>query len=119
MIIAANVQSNYIKAGNGQTSLWGGTGGYDTLESGGNQTMFWYGKNDGDDVIINAHDYDTINLYDVNLSDVTSFNISDGSYSIGFNTGNFLTVYDKNSLTPAMQLADGSRYAYNRTTGSW
>lgn len=119
MIIAANVQSNYIKAGNGQTSLWGGTGGYDTLESGGNQTMFWYGKNDGDDVIINAHDYDTINLYDVNLSDVTSFNISENSYSLGFNTGNFLTVYDKNSLTPAMQLADGSRYAYNRTTGSW
>ena len=119
LIIAANVQSNYIKAGSGQTSLWGGTGGYDTLESGGNQTMFWYGKNDGNDVIINAHDYDTINLYDVNLSDVTSFNISEGSYSIGFNTGNFLTVYDKNSLTPAMQLADGSRYAYNRTTGSW
>ena len=119
LIIAANVQSNYIKAGSGQTSLWGGTGGYDTLESGGNQTMFWYGKNDGNDVIINAHDYDTINLYDVNLSDVTSFSVSDGSYSIGFNTGNFLTVYDKNSLTPAMQLADGSRYAYNRSTGSW
>lgn len=120
MIIAANYQANNIKAGAGKTSLWGGNGGSaDTLESGGNQTMFWYGKNDGFDVLVNAHDYDTINLYDVNLSDVTSFSVSDGSYSLGFNTGNFLTVYDRNALTPAMQLADGNRYAYNRATGSW
>ena len=120
LLIAGNSQSNYIKAGSGTTSLWGGAGSVaDTLQGGGGQTMFWYGKGDGIDVISNAHDYDTINLYDVTLNDVTDFGVANNDFSIAFNTGNVLKVYDSGATTPTMQLADGSRYVFNRTTGSW
>ena len=120
MIIAANTQANSIRAGIGQTSLWGGFGAAeDTLVSGGGQTMFWYGMNDGNDYIFNAHDYDTINFYDVTLNDVTAFEMNDKSFWIQFRTGNVLRVTDNGGLTPALQAADGNRYAYNRATGTW
>lgn len=120
MLIAANTQPNSIKAGAGQTSLWGGFGNVsDTLVSGGGQTMFWYSMTEGNDVIGNAHDYDTIYFYDVTLNDVTSVDIHDRSFSIGFKTGNFLTVNDNGGLTPKLQIADGSSYIYNRVTGTW
>lgn len=74
---------------------------------------------DGSDIILNATENDTINLYDVNLSDVTYFNATEGNFTLGFSTGTWLNVQDKGSITPTMQLADGSRYAFNRSTGSW
>ena len=120
MIIAANRQANSIKAGIGQTSLWGGFGSAeDTLLSGGGQTMFWYGMSDGNDYIFTAHEYDTINFYDVNLNDVTALEINDKSFWIQFRTGNILRVNDNGGLTPKLQAADGNSYAYNRVTGTW
>ena len=120
MIIAANYQANYIKAGSGHTSLWGGYGvATDTLQGGDNQTMFWFGKNDGSDIILNAKESDTINLYDVNLSDVIYFSATEGNFTLGFSSGTWLTVHDNNTSTPTMKLADGSNWVYNRATGSW
>jgi len=81
--------------------------------------MFWYSMTEGNDVIGNAHDYDTIYFYDLTLNDVTSVDIHDRSFSIGFKTGNFLTVNDNGGLTPKLQIADGSSYIYNRVTGTW
>ena len=120
MIIAANTQANSIRAGAGQTSLWGGFGAAeDTLVSGGGQTMFWYGMNDGNDYIFNAHDYDTINFYNVTLNDVTAIDMNDKSFWIQFKTGNILRVNDNGGSTPKLQAADGNSYAYNRVTGTW
>lgn len=120
VIIGGNNSSNTITAGLGGSSLWGGSGAVsDVMIGGAGIDNFFAGKSDGSDIIINASENDLIFLYDVSLSDVTAFNVYNNFFSIGFNTGNVLTVYDNGDKTPTMQLADGNRYAYNRATGEW
>ena len=81
--------------------------------------MFWYGKNDGSDVIQGASVNDTVNLYDINLDAITEINISSNQIFARFDTGLTLTINDGGGLTPTYQLADSSRYKYNHDSGEW
>ena len=120
LILAGNSISNTIYDGSGNSSLWGGTGNVDdTLIGSSGAEMFWYGKYEGYDVISNADSSDVVNLYDVNLSEITSADVSAGQVVIRFNTGTALVIQDSNSITPTFQLGGGGRYNYNRASGQW
>ena len=118
VIIGANDASNIITAGNGSSSLWGGVGGADTLTGGAGQDIFFFGKNDGADVINNASSSDVVNLYDVSLSDIVAANISGNAVSATFNTGATLQINSAENLSPTFQLADSS-WKYNHSSGNW
>ena len=120
LILAGNSISNVIYDGAGNSSLWGGNGNVDdTLVGSSGAEMFWYGKYDGYDVITNADSSDVVNLYDVNLSEITAANVSAGQLVIRFNTGTALVINDSNNVTPTFQLGGGGRYNYNRNSGQW
>lgn len=112
--------SNTIYGGSGSSSLWGGTGNFDdTLVGGSGAEMFWYGKYDGNDIITNANSSDIINLYDVDLSQITAADVYTDQVVIRFNTGTALVVKDTEQVTPTFQLGGGGNYNYNRNNGQW
>jgi hypothetical protein len=55
----------------------------------------------------------------VSLSDIIGTAANENQIAIAFNTGFVVTVENSESVTPAFQLSDGTRYAYNRTTATW
>ena len=68
VILIGNGRNNVLKAGKGSSSLWGGAASSDTLQGGSGRDMFWFGKNDGNDVINDFHagrdsNSDVVNLY--------------------------------------------------------
>ena len=81
--------------------------------------MFWYGKYEGYDVVANANSADTVNLYDVSLSEITAADVSAGQVVLRFSTGTALVVYDNEQVTPTFQLGGGGRYRYDRDIGQW
>ena len=105
----------------GQSSLYGGSGGNDTLIGGNGTDTFWFGKNDGTDVIQNASSSDTVRFYDVNLSEITSYNVSsEGNVSVGFNSGASLQVQGtSDNLTSTFQFSNGQKFNFNKSTRSW
>ena len=119
-LIFGDANPNVILEGGGSNTLWGGAGNAVDYLSGGTGTdVFFYGKTEGNDIIVNASLPDSVNLYDVTLSDIVSATESDGTISLTFNTGNTLTVQGTDSMSAAINLADGSSWRYHRGTGSW
>lgn len=120
IIVGADNQSNNLIAGYGGANLWGGVGfSADILTGGLGVDNFIIGKNEGNDYISSASHGDTVNLYDVSLNDIIGTAANENQIAIAFNTGFVLTVENSESVTPAFQLSDGTRYAYNRTTAAW
>lgn len=120
IIVGAEEKSNNLIAGYGGSSLWGGFGfSADILTGNLGVDNFIVGKSEGNDYISNASFGDTINLYDVSLSDIVGTAANESQLAIAFNTGFVVTVENSESVTPAFQLSDGTRYAYNRATASW
>lgn len=118
-ILAGNGESNLIIGSAGISSLWGGAGFVsDTLIGGAGIDMFWYGKGDGADTIINAASGDTVRLYDINLSDIISAEVSGNVISAVFSTGGTLQISSSDSLSSTFRLTDGS-WQFNHSTSSW
>ncbi|MBR6012301.1 MAG: hypothetical protein IK062_00785 [Selenomonadaceae bacterium] len=105
----------------GCSTLWGGQGMVsDTLIGGESSQTFLFGKYDGNDVIWGANSNDTINLYNVSVSDIGGVSVDGegGAYFEFAGTGSSLYVKDiGNDLTATVKLADGSAYQYNRASG--
>jgi|GEM_PF-1611032 len=117
--LAGNGESNLLVGSAGITSLWGGLGFVsDTLIGGSGNDVFFFGKNDGTDTIFNASSNDTVRLYDVNLTDIISADVSDNVVSAILSTGGTLQISGTDSLSPTFRLAD-SAYKYNYSSGSW
>ena len=118
VIIGGNNSANQITAGSGGSSLWGGFGGDDILTGGSGVDNFFYGKNDGADVINNASSSDFVNLYDVSLADIISANISGSQISVSLSTGNNLQINSSENLSATFNLADGS-WKFNYSSQTW
>ena len=116
--LAGDSNSNQITAGSGNDSLWGGSG-EDTLIGGEGDDMFFFGKTDGTDIVENASENDTVNLYDVNLEEITSAEISNNKISIGLGTGGTLQINGLENLSSKFLLADGSTWQYNYNSNAW
>lgn len=116
-VLAGNHLDNKIFAGSNNTSLWGAEGdSNDTLTGGVGDNMFWYGIGEGNDVIENAGSNDSVNLYNINLGDITSFEDFQSGVKLNFTAGS-LTI--NGTDTPKVMLVDGSSYHYDRNTTTW
>jgi len=123
VIIGANDGANVLIAGNGGSSLWGGSGSYgsgsyDTLTGGAGIDTFFWGKSDGSDVINNASSSDIINLYDVSLENIISAKTEGNEIYVRFDTGCDLLVESSENLSATFQLAD-SNFKFNHSSGEW
>lgn len=77
------------------------------------------GKGDGNDLIFNTAQDDTIHLCDVTLSDIVATAVNDNSIAIQFNTFETTAVETAGNLSPKFKLASGDSYVYNREMSSW
>ena len=119
-LVGSDAGSNVIFAGNSGSDLWGNTGNaFDLLIGGTGYDTFFVGKYDGNDAIQNAAAADSINLYDVRLSDITLTAEDNGTLGIAFNTGNVITIQSTDFISAKFNLADGNSYRYNHATKSW
>ena len=120
VIVGASGQSNEIIAGNNTASLWGGSGDTsDTLTGGAGQDNFFYGKNDGSDVLTDALQGDFVNLYDVSLSDIIYTNVANNNVSVLLSSGAVLSVSGSTSSTPTFNLSDGTSWISSYTSQEW
>ena len=119
-IVGSDDGSNVIFAGNDGSNLWGNTGNAtDVLIGGAGYDTFFTGKYEGNDAIQNASSADSVNLYDVTLSDISFAAEDNGILGIAFNTGNVITIQSTDYISAKINLADGSSYRYNHATKSW
>ncbi len=115
-LLAGDSGSNTLIGGSGSSSLWGGTGtASDSLIGGSGSNTFWYGLGEGNDTIQGAKSTDTLKLYNIKLSDITSIKSISGGLKFNFSSGS-LTV---NGTIPKVRLKTGSTWVYNSTSSSW
>ncbi len=115
--LVGNSSDNEIHAGSGNTLLWGG-GGNDSLFGGSGFNTFWYGVNEGHDIIYNSNLDDTINLHNVSLSDIVFAKEIGDNMLINMADGGSLRIVGQNGASH-FNLADGSSYTYDRETHTW
>ncbi len=107
-----------IVAGKGNSSLWGGVGATtDVLQNKNSSAVaeFFYGIGDGND-IIEGQKGDSVNLYNLNLSDITKATIN--SNNVVFTTAANETVTVSGSVG-TFKLADGSTWTADYSKKSW
>lgn len=119
-LVGNNNASTSIVGGSGNSSLWGGSGvADDTLFGGNGSEMFWYGRFDGNDVILNAASNDTVFLYDSILENITEARVNGSEIKVIFNSNSAVAVNCADSISPVIMLADKSRWTYNLHEGKW
>ena len=118
--LVGNDNDNIITAGQGNSSMWGGSHneGNDTLIGGAGETRFWYGLNEGDDVLNNVESNDLINLYNINVSDVQSIDVTATQIKATFNGGHSLTINTNNSGV-GFRTGDGTTWTVDQQTRVW
>ena len=109
--LAGNALDNTILAGNGDASLWGGTGGDDLLIGGTGKNTFFYLQGNGSDTIQSANDGDAVILSNVTLEQISDTSITAGGVAINFKDGGSLQINSTADIT--YQLADGSKFSAN------
>lgn len=116
--LAGNTLENVIMAGSGNSSLWGGRGAVsDTLIGGNSEDTFWYYLGNGNDVIMNAGDGDTINLKSMTFDDLASREITATGVNLTFTDGGSLSVRGEN--IGAVFAIDGNSYTVDQTEMRW
>ena len=118
VLVGSNNGSDYILAGSGGSSQWGGSGSVtDTMQGGGGADTFFYGANEGTDYIQGSNAADQVMLYSamgiqalyMNGSDlVIHSSDSDKLIVNGWNEGGMNTF----------RLWDGSVYGLHNDNGS-
>ena len=122
-IIAGAWESESLVGGRGSTSLWGGFGGDDTLHGGAGVDTFWYGKNEGNDVILNSSTSDYVKMYNISLADIDCDRIAVSDLHqiyLPMKGGGSLTVSFGDNITSTFVLdGDGTTWRYNFSTSQW
>ena len=112
--LVGNANDNILTASQGNSSMWGGDqGGNDTLVGGEGADMFWYGKSEGNghDIVNNIDGEDTVNLYDANLEDILSADVTANEVVITMkDSRNTLTVQGNVTSGIGFRLANGTTY---------
>ena len=117
-LLAGNSKNNKFIASNGNSSLWGGNGGDDTLVGGEGYDTFFYGYGGGDDVIEGVNSNDLVRVYDINVSQITDFDVTTNNIKVTFNDGGKLNLNTENTSTQFM-LDDENVYVLDQTTRTW
>lgn len=112
VIVGGKTTKNELIGGEGDDLIYGGGASNDTMKGGEGSNTFFYGANDGKDVIENITDEDTINLYSGNLVDL-GYNEDKNAYIFTFEGGNTLTVKDDLAEGTMVQYA-GATFVYQK-----
>lgn len=115
--LVGNAQANFIFAGSGGDTLWGAAND-DILIGGAGADNFLYGAGEGADFITNTDALDTVNLYNLRLSDI-AVAAEGNTITLAQDSTNAVTIQFNGTLSPAIQLGDGSRYRYDKTNSTW
>ena len=118
VILAGTAANETLIAGTGDSSLWGGAGN-DVLQGNNTgSTTFYFGNGNGKDVITASNSDDKVVLYNANLTDVKSADVTkSGAMEIQLKDGSSLTVNGISSGASTFQLADGSTWKYDSSEG--
>ena len=110
-------KSVVIKGGAGNSSLWGGLGmSDDTLIGGTGDEVFLFGKSEGNDIITGAGDNDTIDLYNITLSEISSIDSAASTFTAYFNNNAYSLTVEVFSASTSFKLSDGSTWNYDKKT---
>ena len=117
--LIGNAGNNKIYAGRGDL-LWGGSGstGNDDLYGGSGDNTFYYGVGEGNDVIHQSVSTDKVDLYNVSLTDISSYGFDGSSLRFNMAGGESLVIEGSDGASNFV-LADRSEYSYNRSTDTW
>ena len=113
--IAGSDKNDRLMGGKGTSSLWGGAGGNDVLVGGTGHNVFYFGKNNGSDLILNSKDSDVIKLFDVSKSDIRSREMSGNDMVITLNDGSALTIKDFNTQGACTLECTDGKFVYEKT----
>ncbi|MBQ9487817.1 MAG: hypothetical protein IJU91_08490 [Selenomonadaceae bacterium] len=119
--LAGNSEDNEIHSGSGNNRIWGGIGGNDKLYGGSGLNTFFYGVsgvNEGNDSIYNSNASDTVNLFNISLTDILSADEIDDNFVINMVDGNSLSIFGPNGASNFV-LGQGPTYHYDRATHTW
>lgn len=112
VIVGGKTTKNELIGGEGDDLIYGGGASNDTMKGNEGSNTFFYGANDGKDVIENITDEDTINLYSGNLVDL-GYNEDKDAYIFTFEGGNTLTVNGDLAEGTMVQYA-GATFVYQK-----
>ena len=84
-------------------------GGNDTLVGGGGKNTFFYGKNDGMDILNSVKETDVVWLYDVNLDDIIAASVANNEISTEFNTGSTVKVNNSSQAQVGVTIVQVNR----------
>lgn len=112
VIVGGKTTKNELIGGEGDDLIYGGGASNDTMQGNEGSNTFFYGANDGKDVINNITGEDTINLYSGNLVDL-GYNDDKNAYIFTFEGGNTLTVNGDLAEGTMVQYA-GATFVYQK-----
>ena len=116
--LVGNDFNNTIIAGQGDSSLWGGSStSNDLLIGGAGKNTFFYLQGNGRDTVQGVRDGDEIILDNLTLDQISEANITAGGVMINFIDGGSLTINGTADVT--YQLADGSKYSADHQSLEW
>ena len=110
--------SELITGGQGKTTIWGGLGAVsDTLRgTPGDVTEFYFGKNNGSDVITASDSDDKVVFYDFANTDLTAIDTSGNQLKFTFNDGSNLQVTNHTSASVQEFQFTNSSWTYDKST---
>ena len=110
--LVGNSNNNYMIASSENSSMWGGQDATnDTLVGGAGADVFWYGKNEGSDVIQNVDGSDTVNLYDASLADLGAVDVTSNTVTIAIKDSTNVLRVQGNITGTGFRMSDGTTYA--------
>ena len=122
--LAGDASNNRITySGRGTASLYGSFGDDTLTGSKDGMNRFFFGKSDGNDIIMRSTADDKVMLYDVALEDVVSAEAKNGTMRIALKSGAHLAIqhFDANAVHD-FKLATGDTWVYNHNAtggGFW
>jgi len=121
-VLVGNSYDNVITAAQDNTSMWGGdAASNDTLIGGAGADMFFYGVTggkEGNDTISGITEDDTVNLFGIQLADITDFDITNSTIALKFSGGGSLTMAN-NGQTFMLANDTNQRYTYDKENSNW
>ena len=114
--LAGGANSEKIFASKGNTSLWGGIGGNDTLVGGAENDEFFYSFGGGKDIINSAKENDVVNIFNTDLSQIKDISATTSQIKISFSDLGSLTVNSTENV--GFKFGD-TTYQLDRKNISW
>lgn len=120
VLVGSANAANTITGGTGTNYLNGGGASKDVLNGvTGAVDNFYYGKEDGNDTIVNIGAEDIVQLYDVATADLVNVSVKDDKTVITLNNDSKLTINNSIADGATFVLTDGTYVFDSSVEGNW